>query len=161
MKKRSKYRPKSQYANPVVAVLERLAPIRAHTGYLVDLKIKNHAALSALVRGQAVKEDITTLISASNLVEALWRLGFGSEYRDVVFAGHAAILEVARRFRSNDERVTLYAHEINALNEHIELHDAQMEVITVKDMGRALAIVNKDLALGRFESTRVRAKETA
>ena len=32
-----------------------------------------------------------------------------------------------------------------ALNEAMELHDAQLEVITVKDMERALAIVHHEM----------------
>ena len=43
------------------------------------------------------------------------------------------------------------AHEMSHLNLVMELHDAQMEVITVKDMERAVDLVNKE-----FEQRKMR-----
>jgi hypothetical protein len=34
---------------------------------------------------------------------------------------------------------------MNALNEAMELHDAQLEVITLKDMENAIKLVNEEL----------------
>ncbi len=150
MRKRSRYRPKPQYANPVEAVLEKLMPVRAHTTYLLDLKIRNHGSMAALMRGQATSADMGNLIAMNNIVEALFRLGFGREYEHVMVNGYKTLKEVGRRFLL-DKRVTLYAHEINALNLHMELHDAQMEVITVQDMDKAIALVNKEVASGKTE----------
>jgi hypothetical protein len=150
MRKRSSYRPKARYANPVDAVIERLTPVRAHTGYLVDLKIKNHGALASLMQGKATREDISTLMAMSNMCEALVRQGVGAQFTDVMQAGFAAVRDAAQRFAAAG-RVTLYAREIAALNEFIELHDAQMEVITVQDLDRALKCVIRDAAAGRIE----------
>lgn len=36
------------------------------------------------------------------------------------------------------------ASEIKQLNDAMELHDAQMDVITLQDMEKALALVKKD-----------------
>lgn len=158
MKKRSKYRPKPQFADPLGVVLRRLEPMRLQSSYMLDMKIKNHAALRALVRGEATRDDLSTLIAMNNIVEALHRMGTGTDYRDVLMEGHKALLEVSRRFESGGAKVTLYAQEINAMNLHMELHDAMMDVITVHDMDKALAIVNRELALGRFEPVRVKLK---
>jgi uncharacterized small protein (DUF1192 family) len=151
MRKRSRYRPKPQFANPVAAVLEKLTPVSAHSTYLLDLKIKNHGAMAALMRGEANKDDLSNLIAMNNIIEALCRMGFGTQYKEMAQAGHATMLEVSRRFVNGGGRVTLYAHEIRALNDHMELHDAQMEVITVQDLDRAIAYIKKEVARGNAQ----------
>lgn len=144
MRKRSKYRPKGVFINPVAYVLESLTPVSQYRDtFLLDLKIKNHAAMTLLVRGVATKRDIDVLIAAANIVEALYRLGFGAEYKDVMAEGQDALLTVGKRGASNGKFI-LRADEMSALNALMELHDAQMEVITVKDMERALQIVDRE-----------------
>ena len=41
-------------------------------------------------------------------------------------------------------RFILKANEMNAINAVMELHDAQMDVITVKDMEKAFQIVDNE-----------------
>ena len=143
MKKRSKYRPKGVLINPLAYVLESLKPVKDHDSYLIDLKIKNHAAMEVLTKGRAMRADMDILISMVNVVEALYRLGFGEDYGDVVQQGLDALHEVGKRGLQTG-RFILKAHEMSQLNMIMELHDAQMEVITVKDMEKAVDIVNKE-----------------
>jgi 5-formyltetrahydrofolate cyclo-ligase len=143
MKKRSKYRPKGVLINPLAYVLESLKPVKDHDSYLIDLKIKNHAAMEVLTKGRAMRADMDVLISMVNVVEALYRLGFGEDYGDVVQQGLDALHEVGKRGLQTG-RFILKAHEMSQLNMIMELHDAQMEVITVKDMEKAVDIVNKE-----------------
>jgi hypothetical protein len=143
MRKRSSYRPKPVLANPLLYVLESFVPVRAHDSYLVDMKIKNHGALSSLTRGLAARQDIDTLISMANVVEALYRLGFGREYGDVVKQGLDALHDVGRRGVQTG-RFILKAGEMSRLNLIMELHDAQMDLITIKDMEKAIDLVNKE-----------------
>ena len=150
MKKRSKYRPKGVLINPLAYVLESLKPVREHDSYLIDLKIKNHAAMEVLTKGRAVRADMDILINMVNVVEALYRLGFGEDYGDVVQQGLDALHEVGKRGVQTG-RFILKAHEMSHLNLVMELHDAQMEVITVKDMERAVDLVNKE-----FEQRKMR-----
>lgn len=150
MKKRSKYRPKGVLINPLAYVLESLKPVKDHDSYLIDLKIKNHAAMEVLTKGRAVRADMDILINMVNVVEALYRLGFGEDYGDVVQQGLDALHEVGKRGVQTG-RFILKAHEMSHLNLVMELHDAQMEVITVKDMERAVDLVNKE-----FEQRKMR-----
>lgn len=143
MRKRSKYRPRAVLANPLGYVLEGMTPVAKHDQYLVELKIKNHLAMATLTKGLATREDINVLIATLNIVEALYRLGFGSEYADVVHNGLNALRDVGRRGADTD-RFILKADEMNALNLVMELHDAQMELITIKDMDNAVNIVRKE-----------------
>ena len=150
MRKRSSYRPKPVMVNPLLYVLESFTPVRAHDSYLIDLKIKNHGAMSNLTRGLAVRQDIDTLISMGNLTEALYRLGFGREYGDVVKQGLDALHDVGKRGVQTGQFI-LQAQEMSHLNLSMELHDAQMDLITVKDMEKAIEIVNKEFQLRKMK----------
>jgi hypothetical protein len=125
-------------------VLESLTPIATMDKYFIELKIKNHLALTNLTKGVATRQDIDTLIQAVNMVEALYRLGFGREYATEVHAGLYALHTVGVR-GAESGRFILKSEEMNALNEAMELHDAQLEVITLKDMENAIKLVNEEL----------------
>lgn len=140
MRKRSKYRPRGMLANPLGYVLESMTPVAKHESFLLDLKIKNHGAMTNLTQGKATREDIDALIAMINFVEALYRMGIGAEYKDVVQEGLDALRAVGKRGIESGKFI-LKASEMTALNTAMELHDAQMEVITVKDMEKAFAIV--------------------
>lgn len=140
MRKRSKYRPKPVLANPLGYVLESMTPVTKHDNFLLDLKIKNSEAMVALMQGHATKADMDILIAMSNVTEALHQMGFGAEYQDVCVGGRAAILSVISRAGKHG-RFTPTGPEIQLLNLLMELHDAQMDVITVRDIEKALALV--------------------
>ena len=151
MRKRSKYRPRAVLVNPLGYVLESLKPVSQHEQYLVELKIKNHLAMTTLTRGEATRGDIDTLIASVNIVEALYRMGFGREYADVVKDGLDALRSVGKRGVESG-RFILKADEMNALNLVMELHDAQMELITIKDMDKAIALVKEEFRNRRMRS---------
>ena len=130
---REKYRNEPSFA-------ETLAK---HADFLIDLKIKNHGAMTALTQGHAVRADIDALIAMSNICEALYRMGFGREYTDVVKHGSDALYVVGRRGADTGQFI-LRAGEMNALNNLMELHDAQMDVITIKHMEQAFKIVDAE-----------------
>jgi hypothetical protein len=142
MRKKSSYRPRDKLVNPVAYVVEGLKPVKEHDSYLIDLKIKNHGAMSNLTRGLADKEDVNTLINMVNVVEALYRLGFGREYGDVVKDGLDALHDMGKRGVQTG-RFILKAQEMSHLNLIMELNDAQMDLITIKDMEKAIDLVNK------------------
>ena len=143
MRKRSKYRPRQILLNPLGYVLEGMTPVSQHEQYLVELKIKNHLAMATLTKGLATRTDIDTLIATVNIVEALYRLGFGREYADVVKDGLDALRDVGKRGVESG-RFILKSSEMNALNLVMELHDAQMDIITIKDMDKAVALVKEE-----------------
>jgi hypothetical protein len=150
VRKRSAYRPRAVLANPVAYVLEGITPVTRYDSYLVDLKIKNHAAMLAMTQGRAQRCDIEVLIAMSNMAEALVSLGFGKEYTDVMDTGRLALIDVGRRGLQAGKFI-LRAPEMTALNSLMELHDAQMEVITVKDVERGLALIKKRERSGQVE----------
>ena len=127
--------------NPVGYVIESLKPVTFHESYLIDLKIKNSEAMVALLRGNATHDDLDLLVAMSNVTEALYQLGFGEDYKDVAIDGREAILKIVYRAIEH-KRFTPTGPEIQALNRLMELHDAQMDVITIKDMERALQFID-------------------
>jgi len=144
MRKRSKYRPKHVLQNPMGYVIESLTPVSQHDNFLIDLKLKNHMALANLTKGIAERYDIESLIQSVNVTEALYRMGFGREYASEVRAGLDSLHAVGVRGAASG-RFILKSEEMNALNIIMELHDAQLEVITLKDMERAYKLVLEEL----------------
>jgi hypothetical protein len=143
-KPRKKYRPKPVLADPVGFVTERITPITQHDTYLLDLQLKNSASMAALMQGRASKQDMDILIAMSNITEALYAMGFGKDYGEVAIAGREAILKIV--WRAVDKlRFVPTGPEIQALNTLMELHDAQMDVITVQDMENAITYAKKQL----------------
>lgn len=149
MRKRSRYRPKHVLANPLGYVLESLSPVMAHTAFMLDLKIKNHGAMTLLTTGKAKHADVDVLIAMANITEAFARLGFGKDYADVVRDGLQALRDVGKRGAVSGSFV-LKAQEMNALNSLMELHDAQMDVVTLKDMDKAIALVKEEFRLKKM-----------
>jgi hypothetical protein len=143
--------------NPMAYVIESMTPVAKHDNFLVDLKIKNHMAMTNLTQGKATREDMDTLIPMANFVEALYRMGFGKEYGDITIDGLNALHAVGKR-GAESGRFILRAPEMVALNLLTELHDAQMDVITVKDMERAFKIVDEEYKQRKMRSIVERTK---
>lgn len=129
--------------------MENMSPVRSHTSFMLDLKIKNHGAMDLLTKAKAKHSDIDTLIAAVNMTEAFARLGFGKDYSDVVRDGLQALRDVGGRGAVSGSFI-LKAHEMNAMNAAMELHDAQLEVVTLKDMDAAIALVREEYRLKKM-----------
>ena len=151
MKRRKKYKPKPILVNPLGYVMEGMSPVTSYGDYLVDLHIKHHNALAKLVRGEAAKSDMDTLISGANMTEALLMLEIGTEYAGVMRQGQDALFAAASRGAVSG-RFILKGEEMQAINTLFELHDAQLEIATVKDIERAIAIVERERRAKRMRT---------
>ena len=145
MKKRSKYRPRRVLLDTMAFVQESLTPVALHDTYLLDLKITNSMAMASLMKGTATKRDMDVLVAMSNIVEALYELGFGSQYQDVATEGRYAILSIV--YRAVERlRFVPTGEDIKRLNTLMELHDAQMDAITIADMERAISLAKRRIS---------------
>jgi hypothetical protein len=144
MRKRSKYRPKKNLQDPISWVLSGLKPFNS-VGYGNTLRIRNHDAMDKLRRGVATKDDIDILIGAFNMCEGYKRLRdeLGSDWSEEIRAGQDALLAVARRGLESQHFI-LKAEELVAMNLVMEIHDAQLDQTTVRDMELAMDIIDKD-----------------
>jgi hypothetical protein len=145
VRKRSAYRPRQVLQNPLAFVLENVTPLTRHENYLLDLQLKNSSAMQNLLQGRANKQDLNTLIAMSNITEMLQEMGFGKDYKGVCVDGREALIGIVMR-AIKIKRFTPTGIEIQQLNTLMELHDAQMEIITVKDMDEAIRLAKRKLA---------------
>lgn len=150
MKKRSKYRPKGVRVDSVSWVLAGLKPFSS-VDVSTDLRIKNHAAMDTLRKGDATRADIDMLIGVFNITEAYMRLRpeLGADWAEEIQAGQDALHAVGQR-GAKSGRFVLKANELTAMNLVMEIHDAQLDNTTVKDMEKALDIVQQEYRARRM-----------
>jgi len=150
MKKRSKYRPKGVRVDSVSWVLMGLKPFSS-VDVSTDLRIKNHAAMDTLRKGDATRADIDMLIGVFNITEAYMRLRpeLGADWAEEIQAGQDALHAVGQR-GAKSGRFVLKANELTAMNLVMEIHDAQLDNTTVKDMEKALDIVQQEYRARRM-----------
>lgn len=149
MRKRSKYKPRAIIPDTMTWVragMKKIDEISAGT----TLKIRNHDAMNNLRLGVATRRDIDALIDAANITEALANRGVGADWKPEIREGQDAILALARRGVANDFRFIVKGPELTALNTLMELHDAQLEVVTVKMLETAMADVMESLRLKKM-----------
>lgn len=152
-KPRKAYRPKPVRLDTIDLAIESTRLLAAHDQYLIDLKIKNHAALEKLVKGQADKRDLTTLLAMLNTTEAMLRLGKGREYAEVVATAEVEFKKICEVWLRQKKAVLQY-QQIRAMQELIELHDQQLEISTVADMEKAIKLIRQRPAITvKLEST--------
>lgn len=149
MRKRSKYRPKTIINDPIAYAISSVQPITKYGSHILDVKIKNHDAMNALLFGKATVNDMDILIRMANVCEALYRLGFGRDYKDVVNEGLEALYQIGTRGYPTQTFVCKL-QEVTNMNDLMELHDAQMDVITVRDMEKALVLVQHEFKLRKM-----------
>jgi hypothetical protein len=154
MRKRSKYRPKGVLPDPMTWLLAGMKPFK-DAPYSVDLRIKNHGAIDALRRGVATKDDMDVLIGAFNMTEAFVRLrpDLGVDWADEIKAGMDALYAVSKR-GAESMRFILKASELVAMNLLMEIHDAQLDQTTVKDLEEAMDIVKEEHRLKKMRSVK-------
>jgi len=152
MRKRSKYKPKGVRVDAVTWVLAGIKPFK-EVPTSINIRIKNHAAMDALRRGEATREEMDVLIGAFNMTEAYMQLrpDLGADWVNEIRQGQDALLMVAARGIESG-RFVLKAQELVAMNLVMELHDAQLDQTNVREMELAMEIIDKEYKLHRMRS---------
>ena len=147
MRKRSKYRPKTQLQDPLNWVISGMKPVLTASEVIDNVQIKNHLALRCVVDGTATRKDMDVLIEAFNITEALCRVDatLGRDWSAEIKAGQDALLSMCQRGVAKGDRLVFTGAELNAANTVMEIHDAQLERCTVAQMEKALREVVKDI----------------
>jgi hypothetical protein len=146
-KPRKKYKPKGVRLDAIQWVINGFRNISETGDAVLHLKIKNHESLECLRKGEATRMDIDAIISAFNMAEALARMQIGDDYAAEIKAGQDALLAVAKRGVSRDDRFVLKAEELSAINLVLEIHDAQLEITTIGELEKAMDIVTKEIRM--------------
>lgn len=151
MRKKSKYRQKPVLLNPLAYSIEGARLLaQEHPQYVTELKIKNHAAMLALTRGEATKRDMDCLIQMYNIMDAFRMLGIGGIEQEIHVTGRS-ISSIARR-----QKFLATGPEITAINTLMDYHDELIEHITVRQLEMAVREIRKTLAAGKAEKLEVK-----
>jgi hypothetical protein len=143
MRKRSKHKPK-RLLDPLGFVLENSKTMSEfHGKHLLDLKIKNHAAMTRLTQGVADKLDLNDLIQAYNVMDAFRLLGVKGVEAEIKAAG-AALRSIAERSKH-----IATGPEIVALNDFLDYHDELLEHVTTKQFTDAVTLARKIILSGK------------
>lgn len=146
-RKKSKYKPKGVRLDAITWVINGFRNISETGDAVLHLKIKNHESIEALRKGEATRLDIDTIIGAFNIAEALARMNIGDDYAKEIKAGQDALLDVAKRGVSRDDKFILKSQEMQAINLTMEIHDAQLEITTIGELEKAMEIVAKEIKM--------------
>lgn len=146
---RKKYKPKGVRLDCMAWVMSGMKPVSQvqHAG--LALKIKNHDALTNITQGRGKRDDIDIVIAAMNVAEALAMLGLGSDWRQEVNAAQEAIFNMGKRGLKNSDRFLFTGPEMQAVNLGMDVHDAQLDECTVKQLEEALLIVDREIRYKR------------
>ena len=137
-RKRSKYRPRGVIVDTMAHVSVGLKPLAEIDDALVILRIRNHDALASIAHGKGVRQDIDTVVAALNMAEALTMQSVGDAYRTQIRDGQDALRIMASRGVSMGDRFICNGPELTAINWAMEIHDAQLEAVNVKQLETAI-----------------------
>jgi hypothetical protein len=150
MRKKSNYKPKGIRLDNLSWVSAGLRKVGSLPSAGVTLKLKNHEALEAVLKGQATREHIDVLIAAFNVSEALYCINplLGEDWSQEIREAQDAIYTMSRRGLKFGSFV-FNANEMAAAKLAMSVHNQQLDDCTVREMEQALDYV----------ATRVRNKQ--
>ena len=98
MRKKSKYKPKGVRLDNLTWVTAGLKRVGSLPTAGVELKLKNHEALEAVLKGYATRDHIDVLIAAFNVSEALYHVSpdLGEDWAEEIRAAQDAIFTMSR-----------------------------------------------------------------
>jgi len=148
MRKKSKYKPKGVRLDAVNWVLAGMRKVGTLPTAGVGLKLKNHEALDSILKGEGTRAHVDVLIHAVNVAEALIRIrdDLGADWATEIKAAQDAIYTMGKRGIEKG-RFAFTGPEMTALKLVMDVHDAQLDDCTVKEMEMALNIVAEEIRL--------------
>lgn len=157
-KPKKKYQPKGIIKDPIRYMLRGNKP--AEESAITKLKIGYHMAMVAVTQGRAGKAEWQEIANVLNVAITLAEMGYGDQYLPEIVKAQGAMVLIRERLKATG-RITVKAEEMNAINEALELHDQQVELVTVREMETAILSVERQLARGNFVTVRPNVTESA
>ena len=148
MRKKSKYKPRPVRTDNLNWILAGMKKVGTLPTAGTALKLKNREALDSILTGSGTREHVDVLINACNMAEAFIRIrdDLGADWSTEIRAAQDAIYTMAKRGVERGS-FAFTGPEMTALKVVMDVHDAQLDECTVKDMERALAIVAEEVRL--------------
>lgn len=114
-------------------------------------KLRTHQAMTALAQGKGTYVDVNAVLEALNVTEALAKLNVGNDWSVEIKAAQNALKTMASRGLAHGDRFIFKAQELTAINLAVEVHDAQLESVSVGKMIEAIVLVRNTLRSGAAE----------
>ena len=148
MKKKSNYRPKGVRLDNLSWIVAGFKKVGTLPTAGVALKLKNHAALDSILKGQGTRDHVDILIAAVNMSEAFMRVRdeLGRDWAKEIRDAQDAIFTMGRRGIEKN-KFAFTGPEMNAVKLVMDLHDAQLDDCSVKEMEQALFIVEEEIRM--------------
>lgn len=134
MRKRSSYRQRPALNNNLLYILTGNLPVTAAAETVTRVKVANHGAIDSLVKGKGTGTDIVALGHMLTTAEALAKHNLGRDWLPELTAAREALDDLTMR----SGNFVMRASEIMALNIALEVHDAQLENCTIKQLEDAI-----------------------
>ena len=142
MRKKSKYKPKGMRLDNLTWVTAGLKKVGSLPSAGVELKLKNHEALEAVLKGYATRDHVDVLIAAFNVSEALYYVNpdLGEDWAEEIRAAQNAIFTMSRRGLKLGSFV-FNALEMQAVKLAMSVHNQQLDDCTVRQLEEAITYV--------------------
>jgi len=153
MRKKSKYKPKGVRLDNLSWIAAGFKKVGSLPTAGVALKLKNHEALEAVLKGYATRDHIDVLIAALNMAEAFYCINpsLGEDWADEIKAAQDAIFTMSRRgLKLNNFVFT--GSEMAAVKLAMSVHDVQLDDCCVREMEQSI-----DYVTSRVRSRHARA----
>ena len=148
MRKKSNYKPRGVRVDNMSWVIAGMKKVGALPTAGVALKLKNHEALDSILTGQGTKAHVDVLINAVNMTEAMARVrdDLGADWATEIKAAQDAIYTMGKRGVERGS-FAFTGPEMTAVRLIMDLHDAQLDDCSVREMEQALFIVGEEIRL--------------
>jgi hypothetical protein len=142
MRKKSKYKPKGMRLDNITWVTAGLKKVGSLPTAGLDLKLKNHEALEAVLKGYATRDHVDVLIAAFNIAEALYHVSpnLGEDWAEEIRDAQDAIFTMSRRGVKLGTFV-FNALEMQAVKLAMAVHNQQLDDCTVRQLEEAIGYV--------------------
>lgn len=120
--------------NNLLYILTGNLPVTVAAETVTRVKVANHSAMDSLVKGKGTGTDIVALGHMLTTAEALAKHNLGRDWLPELSAARDALDDLTMR----SGNFVMRASEITALNLAVEIHDAQLENCTIKQLEDAI-----------------------
>lgn len=139
MRKKSKYKPREVRLDNMAWVTGGMLPVAVAKEAMLNLGIKNHGAMSALVQGAGTRADAVMLRSMLVTARAMALIDLGKDYKPDLDRAQVVIAELIARGDSTG-RYLFRGPEITIVNLAMDIHGAQLEICTIAKLEEAIKL---------------------
>lgn len=144
MRKRSKYRPRPVVNDTMYYILSGNLPATAAKTVITRIRVANHSAMDSLIHGKGTVHDVDVLGHMLTTAMALAKHSIGRDWLPELSQARKELDALEAR----GGHYTMRASEIMALNLALEIHDAQLDGCTIKQLEDATNAAMKAMRCG-------------